>query len=29
MPREAVRAGLAHVVLPLGDMAGRLTEVVA
>ena len=29
MPREAVRAGIAHVVLPLGDMAGRLAEVVA
>ena len=27
MPREAVRAGIAHAVLPLGDIAPRLAEV--
>ena len=27
MPREAVRAGIADAVLPLGQMAARLAEV--
>ena len=29
MPREAVRAGVVHSILPLGEMAVRLSEVVA